>query len=610
MKKLYFSIFLLTIIFSLINYGFFKNLSKLPDPGYYWILLIINFDLLILIIVFTISFRKLIKVYIKESKGNLRKKLSNILFLYLFIPILLLNISSSLLLIQATKTYATLRASSIYGLSKEAQKELEKEILEEVQLYRNAVIYMLSKEETSKSILNTLKGISDIKNVENCDFDVMYKGDKAILCISHNDSYFQIAIDKNTKLQESINALVKLSSEFRSFVSSRDIIAGIYVFFMVLITLITALATVWISMLIARHISTPIENLARSATQIAHGRLETKVDIHRTGDEIEHLSSSFRMMRDNLKAIYEDLKRERDILERLIDSLPVGIVYIDGSDRIVRINKAFQDMFNIKKDITGKSSKILEEIEVSSDIRIDKVDVKDGKILIYENVKPIILAERFKTWQEAVKRIAHEIKNPLTPLRLSMERISRMILREEFNPDKVKQLAEAVIKEVDRIKLLVDQFKHLTYSKEFNPESIDLKSFIEDIAKLYKSGGFEIRIKGNKEIQGDRNLLKDMFFNIINNSIEWGATEAIINIFDDRIEYRDNGKGIGQDKKDLVFIPYYSENPKGMGLGMAIVKKIAEDHGWQVEALPSKKGFHLIIYLNPLPQVSHTLDTQ
>ena len=101
-----------------------------------------------------------------------------------------------------------------------------------------------------------------------------------------------------------------------------------------------------------------------------------------------------------------------------------------------------------------------------------------------------------------------------------------------------------------------------------------------------------------------------MFFNIINNSIEWGATEAKIKITDDYIEYKDNGKGISEDKKDLIFIPYYSENPKGMGLGMAIVKKIADDHGWKVEALPSKEGFHLIIYFSQPPRVSHTRDSQ
>lgn len=609
MKRIYLSLLLLAILFGIINYGFFKNLSRLPDPGYYWILLIINFDLLVLIVVFTIYFRKLIKVYLRESKGKLRKKLSNILFLYLFIPLLLLNISSSIILVQATKTYASHRATSIYGLSKEARKEMEKEILDQIKFYRNVILYMLSKGEDINKIRDTLPGISDVKKVNACNFDIMYEGKKAVLCISY-DGYYEIGIDKNTKLQETINALVKLSSEFRSFVSSRDIIAGIYVFFMVLITLITALATVWISMLIARHISTPIEDLSRSATQIAHGRLETNVEVHTTGDEIEHLSRSFKKMRDNLKTIYEDLRRERDILERLIDSLPVGIVYTDGSDRIVRVNKAFKDMFNIKEDLTGKSIKSLENLPLSSDIRVEKLDVSEGKILIYEDVRPIIMAERFKTWQEAVKRIAHEIKNPLTPLRLSMERISRIIMKDEFDPDKIKQLAERVIKEVDRIKILVDQFKHLTHYKEFKPESIDLRSYLEEILGLYKSGGFNIKVEGNKRISADRSLLKDMFFNIINNSIEWGATEAMIRITDDCIEYKDNGKGISEDKKDLIFIPYYSENPKGMGLGMAIVKKIAEDHGWKVEALPSKEGFHLLIYFSQPPRVSHTRDSQ
>ncbi|MDQ7082545.1 MAG: ATP-binding protein [Aquificota bacterium] len=105
----------------------------------------------------------------------------------------------------------------------------------------------------------------------------------------------------------------------------------------------------------------------------------------------------------------------------------------------------------------------------------------------------------------------------------------------------------------------------------------------------------EIRVEGDRRVKADRSLLRELFYNLINNSIEWGAKRIDIRIGDDRLEYSDDGKGIPDGERDKVFMPYYSSNPKGMGLGMAVVKKIVEDHGWSIKALPSEEGAHFLI---------------
>jgi len=206
------------------------------------------------------------------------------------------------------------------------------------------------------------------------------------------------------------------------------------------------------------------------------------------------------------------------------------------------------------------------------------------------------MAERFKTWQEAVKRIAHEIKNPLTPIRLNLERIARYTEEGKIDPGKFREIVKIILKEIDRISELVNQFKHLSPKKELKLTDIRISQLIEELKKLYSSAGIRIELEGDKVVRGDYALLKELFYNLINNSVEWGAKEVRISVNEDRLDYRDDGKGLKEDELESVFIPYYSSNPKGMGLGMAVVKRIVEDHGWRIKALPSEKGAHFVIY--------------
>jgi len=401
---------------------------------------------------------------------------------------------------------------------------------------------------------------------------------------------YKVVIKKNLSLIKDISEFGELALDVRAFVKTRDIITGIFVFFIVFITLVTLLATVWLGMLVARHISEPIEKLSNRAMRIAKGNLDIEIEEKKTGDEIEELFKAFRKMKENLKSMYEELKRERDLLGRLFDALPVGVLYVSSRDGL-KANRTYKEMFGEPKNI----SSVLEHVKKDKNLRLEHIKGTDGDIYLIEDISSIVLAERFKTWQEAVRRIAHEIKNPLTPIRLNLERLGRYAQRGEIDKEKFGELIRLILREIDRISDLINQFKHLTPTRELKVEEFKLSDLISDLRKLYLSAGVDIRLEGDRLIKGDLSLIKEMFYNLINNSLEWGADKVILKVDKDRLEYRDNGRGIKEEDIGNIFMPYYSSNPKGMGLGMAVVKKIVDDHGWDIKALPSEKGAHFVI---------------
>jgi len=572
----------------LINIAFINNLKNLPYANYYVLLLAINIDLIALILISAVILRKLIKVYLGRRRNFLRRKLANILFLYLFIPLLILNVASIVVVLQSTKTYLSSKTRALSSSAEHVYRNLYSYELSRVKRYRDVVSALIKAglfEELSR-----MEEVESVVRVPECNFDVSEGEMSYVLCINVNGDHYRVVLSKDLKLIRDVSEFGELALDLRAFVKTRDIITGVFIFFIVFISLVTLLATVWLAMLVARHISEPIEKLSDKAMRIAKGNLDIEIEEVRTGDEIEELSRAFRKMKENLRDIYEELRRERDLLGRLLDSLPVGVVY-SNSGKVVRENRAAKEMFgNVERveEILGKA-------EEDPNLRIERIVAEEGEIYLIEDVSSIVLAERFRTWQEAVKRIAHEIKNPLTPIRLNLERIRRYAERGEIDKEKLRDLIAMVLREIERISDLINQFKHLSADRKIDLRDVRISEVVGEIAKLYSSVGLKVSVEGDRVVKGDPSLLRDLFYNLINNSLENGASEVRIEVSDSRMNYRDNGRGIREEDLETIFIPYYTNNPKGMGIGMAVVKKIAEDHGWEIKALPSKKGAHFVI---------------
>lgn len=569
--KLFLTFIIFILVFIGINVALLDNLRKVWTVGYPILLLVINLDLLVLFVTFAIFFRKFIKTYLHTSRG-LRRKLSNLLFLYLFLPILFLNVASIVLLVQSTKTLVSSQLKDVSQRAKDLQQEILKRESYKIELYRSFFKYLVEKGEDPRSYVGGLREVMGIQIDPGCKEEV--REEEIFLCVGG----YRVVLKRDRTLLSTAEGIAVISQQLRNMVKSRDIISGVYVYFIVLITFITLLSTVWLGQLLARHISAPLEILAEKSRELAEGNFNVHLPPVKTGDELEELYTAFSRMQNQLKTFYENLQREKEVLSILIEKLPVGVVFVDKEGRVVE-----NDAFRRLKEEGLESPGILHKIV--------KLDI--GEVHIYEDTRPVVLAERFKTWQDTVKRIAHEIKNPLTPISLNLEMLLRMAQKGEVCKEDMEELLKIMLEEVERIKGVVRHLRDLHYEREPQIETVDLRKLLEELARLYRD--VTVEVKGDKVVKADRSMLKDFFLNLLNNSLEWGATHVKIHLYKDRLEYSDNGRGVPKGKEEEVFLPYRSGSGEGMGLGLYIVRQIAHLHGWDVRLVPEEKGFHLVV---------------
>ncbi|MCI4458403.1 MAG: HAMP domain-containing protein, partial [Thermocrinis sp.] len=557
--KLFFLFFLFFIFFVGINILFLDNLRKIWTVGFPLILLVINLDLLILVVVFSIFFRKFIKTYLQAQRGNLRRRLSNLLFLYMFLPILFLNLASSIVLLQSTKTFVSSQLKEVAQKTEELLQMANAYERDKLEEYRSFFYTIISKGEDPREFASALKGV---KSVEKAPCVEEERENAFILCVGD----YRVEILKDQKLKNGINALYEVSTSLRNLVKSRDIIGGIYIYFLVLISLVALLASLWFGNLVARHISVPLEELSSKAREIAKGNFDVFVGVPNTEDEVSQLARSFSTMKEELRELYSRLEKEKETLRSLIESLPIGIRFVGKGGEVIE-NQAYREMS--KED---------------PQVRKTEVQLPLGLLEIYEDLRPIITAERFRTWQDAVKRLAHEIKNPLTPISLHLERLQLLAQRDKLSKEEVINVCGLLLKEINRIKSAVNYFRDLSYQREIKVGGFELGDLIRELARLYPN--LEVEVIGSSFVKADRSMIKECFFNLFNNSVEWGAKKVKVSLTEEGFIYEDDGKGIQEGEEELIFMPYKSSNPEGMGLGLAMVKHIFELHGWSIKVFP------------------------
>ncbi len=583
--RLYVGFFLFFLAFVVLNVTFLDSLRKIWGKGFPLILFIINLDLLILIIVFAIFFRKFIKTYLFERKGKLRVKLSNALFFYVIVPIIFLNFAVALLLFQYTKTMLASPLKDVYIRAEQLFQKVSELEENKINTYRNFFSVVLLQGQNPEDYKELFKDIKSVNKVKSCKEETTQE--LFVLCVEN----YQLVISRDKETIRLLNTISSTAKHLRNIVKSRDFITGVHVYFIIFITFITFLAYIWFANLVARYISFPIEKLSQKAQEIARGNFDVSLGIPKRNDEIDLLTESFIKMKEDLKKLYQRLEKEKEILKKLIENLPVGIAYIQKTDPPI-INEAFYQLTDLKN--LGELEKA--DLTKKSNLEVRKIQIGEGIAYVVYDIEPYILSERFKTWQEAVKRIAHEIKNPLTPISLNLERIIYLMQKEVVDKEKITESVQIMLREIERIKKLINQFRSLSTEGKPTFQRLSLRNLIEDLKKLYTV--LNIDIQGDKIVNGDINLLKDMYMNLFNNSLEWGSTSVQIQIEEEKIIYKDNGKGIEKGMEEVIFSPYHSENPQGFGLGLSIVKHIANLHGWKLKAIPSEEGFIVIFNLS------------
>lgn len=410
-----------------------------------------------------------------------------------------------------------------------------------------------------------------------------------------------------------------------------------YILILGFITLIIVFSGLWISLKISQGITEPIQTLAMATRKVAAGDLNVSVEA-KTDDEVGILINSFNQMvkelrdnKDSLEKAYAESDKRRFFLENILENINSGVVFLDNDMNILTINKAACSILNINQnDFIGKSYKefierfnsddlnsLVETLRgkkiknVKKEIKLEIDEKKKiltvyisgiwdayshkslGLLVVFNDISAIIEAQNLIAKGELARNLAHEIKNPLTPIKLSTERLIKKWKEKKDDFDSnFEKLTNLIISEVESLTKLADEFSRYGKMPEIKKGPSNIKELIEDVATLYRGNkDIDIQVSINfdpPEVIIDKEQIKRTLINILDNAVKAIEQDGLIMISLRAenntliIEIADNGPGINDAEKEKLFQPYFSRRKDGTGLGLAIAAKIITDHGGQI----------------------------
>ncbi len=420
-------------------------------------------------------------------------------------------------------------------------------------------------------------------------------------------------------------------------------------------TLLIILGSIWFGFRLSKELSAPIQALAAGSQRIARGDLTVRLE-DRSDDELGFMVQSFNRMAEDLEDSQKSLKtanerlaqqnqeleRRGRYMEAVMNNITAGVISLDEFGRISTVNKAVEEMLGIDaRFVHGKNPQALlpegELTELISDARshmatspysqwqrqisltiagrhhkflVNVVALKSGEraggglVAVFEDITELEKMQRVAAWREVARRIAHEIKNPLTPIKLSAQRLQR-----KFGPgveDPVfKESTDLITSQVEHLQQMVQEFSAYAKLPEVQPKPDDLTPLMEEVVSLYRNSHSNIEwdLEFETEIpvfEFDREGMRRVLINLLTNASEAleGQSDPRVNItaMHDpalgwlRVEIRDNGPGLSAEERSRMFEPYFSSKKSGTGLGLTIVKSIVTDHRGFVRVKPAEQG--------------------
>ena len=434
-----------------------------------------------------------------------------------------------------------------------------------------------------------------------------------------------------------------------------------------LILLLSVLSAIWLAFVAARNLVAPINELVEGTKSVAAGDYEKQLTVSGT-DELGFLLRSFNTMTRKIsrtRAIAEKSQvmeaMQRNYLESVMEHITSGVLTIDETGFIKSGNPAACLIFSVDSffftelsvnDVLKQYPRMAgffevvqhqmetqdewhEEVTIvgpggNKNLRVTGTTIQSQlgerreQVIVVDDLTELIQAEKDSAWSEMARRLAHEIKNPLTPIQLSAERLQRK-LSTEVTGEKQEMLnryTHTIVQQVEAMKSMVNEFSDYARSASQNPEPIDLNAMIEAIAVLYHDNRTHVTIEVSLDsekphILADSIRLRQLVHNLVKNSIETIGENGWVKLKTKRTLYfgqafvelsvEDNGKGIAPEVADKIFDPYVTTKVKGSGLGLAIVKKIVDEHGGAVWVENSELGGARFIVRLPMMSESGDL---
>ncbi len=438
-------------------------------------------------------------------------------------------------------------------------------------------------------------------------------------------------------------------------------IQGIYQSVFLAVSLLILISATWLGLYLAKRITRPVQMLAEGAKAIGAGKYDLHLEAE-TGDELGSLVESFNMMALQLRTSREGLETSRRTLEQknleidarrryietILNRVATGVISLDAAGRISTVNGAaerllslgaaahgrvLEDVFQredlrpllpLARAAEGDGSRNVEEVTLARDDREVNLAVastvlvgdhgrREGAVLVLDDVTLVFRAQRVAAWRDVARRLAHEVKNPLTPIQLSAERLRRHFGHAPPPTGAlVIECTDAIITEVEALKGLVDEFAQFARLRAPRMQATDLNRLVEQTLHLYAGvltdGGVRVAHDletGLPAVLLDAEQMRQVIINLVDNAMEalggpaspgrpGGPRPSILvrTAFDDasgrvHLLVSDNGPGVAPADRDKLFMPYYSTKGRGSGLGLAIVRRIVADHGGTIDAQAS-----------------------
>ena len=473
-----------------------------------------------------------------------------------------------------------------------------------------------------------------------------------------------------------VNKMKEISSSFEQYKSTKLLKGKIqkgYILFLLLIALVIIFLSTWVGFHLAKSITEPIQELAIATNRVASGDLNVTLDSY-SQDEVGSLVEAFNTMTADLRkgqnainranlelqASNLELEQRRRYMEIVLANVNAGVISIDSLGHITTINKSAQKLLGLKtKSIIGRNFRdivtpdylpmikgILKELIGSGKDSIRKqlslpagdtkiillvnvTTLKDehnefmGTVVVFDDLTQLLKAQRMAAWREVARRIAHEIKNPLTPIQLSAQRLRRRYL-DRFSADDIvfDECTTMIIKQVDDLKNLVNEFSSFARMPASNPSLNNLNDVLNEALVLFQEGHKEVQFQLQTDpylpaFSLDREQIKRVAINLLDNAVAAvngnanGQITAETSFNKDlkiaTLKISDNGCGIPAEDKPRLFEPYFSTKKSGTGLGLAIVSTIISDHNGYIRVRDNEpQGTHFIVELPITSDVTQT----
>ncbi|MYZ47224.1 PAS domain-containing sensor histidine kinase [Rhizobiales bacterium L72] len=456
------------------------------------------------------------------------------------------------------------------------------------------------------------------------------------------DVYLYLARPIDPRVTRYLRLTEENAAEYEELRANRF---GVQVAFAILfigVALVVLLSAIWIGLGFADRLVTPIRRLISAVSEISSGNLDVRVpsasgvgDINLLGHTFNTMTSQLRSQRDELLATNDQLDERRRFTEAVLSGVSAGVIGLDKDGRVTLANRSATEALRMPEgDLLGHAlaetvpelAPMLEEarqrlrgptegqvqIVREGDSRTLNVKVTqerlkgrlDGFVITLDDITDLVAAQRRSAWADVARRIAHEIKNPLTPIQLSAERLKRRFGARVAEDDRkvFDQCTDTIVRQVGDIRRMVDEFSAFARMPKPQMDERDLREVVREAVFLQEVGNpnirFELALPDEAVMANvDHRLVTQALTNVVKNATEsiegrGGANASgliLVRVSEDQgaavIDVEDNGKGLPQEAREALLEPYMTTREKGTGLGLAIVRKIMEEHGGSVALL-------------------------